>query len=104
MCRTRKGCHIGPSLRNENGSRASRNAGDGHEKCEAFLKRRQALFHFLLQLPNTKLQKIEMGQGLVSAESDDGVLSAPAKPVAAEPSSDASDHEPVWPTQRGHSP
>jgi len=45
-----------------------------------------------------------MGKGLVYAESDDGVLSAEASPVAAEQSSDASDHEPVWPTQRGHSP
>ena len=51
-------------LGDENGSRASSNAGDGHEKCEAFLKRRQALCHFLLQLPNTLLEKIEMGKGL----------------------------------------
>src|SRR5713226_91268 len=31
-------------------------------------------------------------------------VSAEASPVGAEQSSDASDHEPVGPTQRGHSP
>jgi hypothetical protein len=41
-----------------------RKARDRHEKRKTFLKRRQALSHFLLQLPNTLLQKIEMGKGL----------------------------------------
>src|SRR6266699_3295433 len=64
VCRTWKRCHIGPEFRKKNGSRAQRNARDRHEKRKTFLKRRQALRHFLLQLPNTRLPKIEMGKGL----------------------------------------
>src|SRR6266699_3470010 len=64
VCRTWKRCHIGPEFRKKNGSRAPRNARDRHEKRKTFLKRRQALRHFLLQLPNTRLPKIEMGKGL----------------------------------------
>jgi len=52
-------------------------------KCP-FLKRGQALRHFLLQQPNALLEKIEFGPRFERAETDDGVPSAEASHVAGE--------------------
>lgn len=48
----------------ENGGGTSRNARNSHEKRETFLKRGQEPRHFPLQQPDTRLPKIELGQGL----------------------------------------
>ncbi|SRR5258708_31824264 len=64
MSCTRKWNHICSELRNENGSRASRDARNRHEKREAFLKGSQTCCYFLLQQSNTLLEKIELGERL----------------------------------------
>src|SRR5712692_6553498 len=63
MCCALKRCHICSEFRKNNGGRTSRDTRDRHEKRDTLLKGRHTLRHFLLKLPNTLLEKIEMGKG-----------------------------------------